>query len=139
MRGTKIRESLNKQQIGCLPVTKKILGRRGKNILKGYQEVLMFPKNGKARVSTLSRPKIKQQDNYITNELSKQALPTPNTKLVGNGDGLNKYKKLVDIFRFSGGRDEAEIYLLCWGVPLIFQGLLLASAEYDAKRNGGVR
>lgn len=117
-----------------MPVTKK---NQGRTRTENYQEVLMTSQNGKAKVSTLSQPIKEQHHNYITNKLSKQALPTPNTKLVGNNDEVNKYRKLVDIFRFNGGRDEVETYLIYWGVSSILQEFLLASAEYDAQRSGG--
>jgi hypothetical protein len=50
----------------------------------------------------------------------------------------SKYKRIVDIFKYSGGLDEAEIYLTHWGVSPTIKGLLLAYAEYDALIGGGV-
>ena len=48
----------------------------------------------------------------------------------------SKYKQIVDIFKYSGGHDEAEIYLSHWGVSPIIKDLLLASAKYDALSGG---
>lgn len=48
----------------------------------------------------------------------------------------SKYKRIVDIFKYSGGLDEAEIYLTHWGVSPTIKGLLLAYAEYDAVSGG---
>lgn len=47
-----------------------------------------------------------------------------------------KYQQILDIFRHSGGHDEAEIYLTHWGVSPVVKGLLLAYAEYDALTSG---
>lgn len=52
--------------------------------------------------------------------------------------GRAKYKQIVDIFRHSGGHDEAETYLIYWGVMPVNKDLLLAYAEYDALIDGGV-
>jgi hypothetical protein len=49
-----------------------------------------------------------------------------------------KYQQILDIFRHSGGHDEAEIYLTHWGVSPVVKDLLLAYAEYDALISGGV-
>lgn len=70
-----------------------------------------------------------------------QVLATKNkvrpTDLIGkNQDGRIKYKQIVDIFRYGGGRDEADTYLIHWGVLPTFKGLLLAYAEYDALISG---
>jgi hypothetical protein len=80
----------------------------------------------------------------IANSRAKsQVLATKNkvrpTDLIGkNQDGHIKYKQIVDIFRYSGGHNEADTYLLHWGVSPIFKSLLLAYAEYDALIGGGV-
>ncbi|MFO5492801.1 MAG: hypothetical protein ACLBM6_09720 [Cuspidothrix sp.] len=47
-----------------------------------------------------------------------------------------KYQQILDIFRHSGGHDEAEIYLTHWGVSPIIKDLLLVYAEYDALMSG---
>jgi hypothetical protein len=70
-----------------------------------------------------------------------QVLATKNkvrpTDLIGQ-DGRAKYKRIVDIFRYSGGHNEADIYLIHWGVLPMHKGLLLAYAEYDAVSGGAV-
>ena len=54
-----------------------------------------------------------------------------------NDSSQSKYKQIVDIFRYSGGLDEAETYLTYWGISPIIKDLLLACAECDALTSGG--
>lgn len=63
-----------------------------------------------------------------------------NAPIIANSKAKSqaKYKQIVDIFRHSGGHDEAETYLIYWGVMTVNKDLLLAYAEYDALLSGGV-
>jgi hypothetical protein len=78
----------------------------------------------------------------IANSRAKsQVLATKNkvrpTDLISkNQDGRIKYKQIVHIFKYSGGHNEADTYLIHWCVSPIFKSLLLAYAEYDALMSG---
>lgn len=73
-------------------------------------------------------------------EAKSQVSATKNLRpanLIDKGhEGRAKYKRIVDIFKHSGGHDEAEIYLIHWGVLPMYKGLLLAYAEFDAVSGG---
>ena len=59
------------------------------------------------------------------------------SNLISKGqEGRAKYKRIVDIFKYGGGHNEADIYLIHWGVLPMYKGLLLAYAEYDAVSGG---
>jgi hypothetical protein len=47
-----------------------------------------------------------------------------------------RYQKIKDIFQYSGGADEAQLYLDYWGVPSPIKDLILAYAEYDVMSGG---
>lgn len=49
-----------------------------------------------------------------------------------------RYEKIKDIFQYSGGTSEAQIYLDYWGIPSPIKDLILAYAEYDVMSGGAV-
>jgi len=68
-----------------------------------------------------------------------QKIKSFNAPIIGDSRAKSQaspsnYKRIVDIFKYSGGHDEAETYLSHWGVSPIIKDLLLASAQYDLAR-----
>jgi len=88
-----------------------------------------------------SKNKLSITHNSSDSRAKSQVLATKNkvrpTDLIGQ-DGRIKYKQIVDIFKYGGGHNEADTYLIHWGVSPISKGLLLAYAEYDALISRGV-
>jgi hypothetical protein len=88
-----------------------------------------------------SKNKLSITHNSSDSRAKNQVLATKNkvrpTDLIGkNQDGRIKYKQIVDIFKYGGGHNEADTYLIHWGVSPVVKGLLLAYAEYDALTSG---
>lgn len=87
--------------------------------------------------------KIKIKNPTRGRKVQSQKIKSFNAPIIGDSRAKSqaspsKYKQIVEMFRHSGGRDEAEIYLIHWGVSPIIKDLLLAYAEYNALTSGGV-
>ena len=69
-----------------------------------------------------------------------QKLKSFNAPIIANSRAKSqaRYEKIKDIFQYSGGTSEAQIYLDYWGIPSPIKDLILAYAEYDVMSGGAV-
>jgi hypothetical protein len=89
------------------------------------------------------KTKIKNPARVRERRVQSQKIKSFNMPIIGDSRAKSQaspsnYKQIVEMFRHSGGHDEAEIYLSHWGVSPTIKDLLLAYAEYDALTSGGV-